>query len=875
MLAAGTKLGPYRILGPLGAGGMGEVYRARDSRLGRDVAVKVIPPELVAYPDRLRRFEQEARAAGALNHPNICTLHDVGTHEGSPFVVMELLEGESLRDRLRMGPLPPRKALDLAAQVASGLAAAHAKGIVHRDLKPENLFVTKDGRAKVLDFGLAKLVRPEDLLATDERAVSVAETETGAILGTAGYMSPEQVLGRPADARSDLFALGAILYEMITGQRAFGGDSFVETGHAILSEEPRALGGLCPDAPGLESIVRHCLEKEPASRFQDAGDLAFALEAMAGKREGSQSPAPSVAGAPPRGRAWPAVLVALPLAVAAVSVVLVTAKQREIDGRAAAVNYERITFRRGAVSAARFAPDGRAVFYTATWEGEPLDLFETEPGSVASRSLGIPQSHLLSVSKSGTIALSLGSDQFIWLGTKRVGALAELPIAGGAPHRLFEEIRAADWSPDGKTLAIARPVSGHDELQMPPGLAVYRSGGWITQVRVAPSGRWLAFQEFASPPNVRGRIVIVDAHGKVLARSREWRALMGLAWSAGGDEIWYSASGEIPVDSSDEARSSPTGDAWRYDLSAMTTSGRERIVQRFPGSIALHDIARDGRVLLARSQAQVGIRGRRSSADAEIELGWQDYPGPADISSDGRTLIFTETGYGGGRFYSTYLRDMGGSPPVRIGEGSATSLSPDGKRVLVIHIAPPHRLVILPVGVGDAVSLPRGRMEKYAAARWLPDGNGVVFFGAENGAAWRTYLQDVNGGLPRPITPEGVNATCVSPNGRFVAGAVEQQLTIFPTGGGPPRTVAELSPGEQVTCWSADGRSLFVEREGRTLRVDRIDLATGARAEWKTLSVPDLAGVWVRSPVLAQGSGGYAYGYLRWLDDLFVAEGLK
>jgi tetratricopeptide (TPR) repeat protein len=282
MLASGTALGPYRILAPLGIGGMGEVYRAHDTRLDRDVAVKVILTELARDPDRIRRFEQEARTAGALNHPNVCTILDVGTHGGSPFVVMELLEGETLRERLNAGPVPARKAIDYAAQASRGLAAAHEKGVVHRDLKPENLFVTRDGRVKVLDFGIAKLTCPE-VPAAEEQPGTITDTATVAILGTAGYMAPEQVLGKTADARSDLFALGSILFELLTGMRAFRGASSIETLHAILNDEPPPLAASGREIPpALEAIVRHCLEKSPEERFQSARDLAFHLEAAGG-----------------------------------------------------------------------------------------------------------------------------------------------------------------------------------------------------------------------------------------------------------------------------------------------------------------------------------------------------------------------------------------------------------------------------------------------------------------------------------------------------------------------------------------------------------------------------------------------------------------
>src|SRR5512142_1157085 len=276
-ISAGTKLGPYEVLSPLGAGGMGEVWRARDPRLGREVAIKVLPASFSADADRLRRFEQEARAAGILNHPNITAVYDIGSVEGAPYVVSELLEGETLRSRLATGALSTRKALDYAIQIARGLAAAHAKGIVHRDLKPENLFVTKDGRVKILDFGLAKALGGE-VGATES---TLAETEPGAVLGTAGYMAPEQVRGKPADARADIFAFGAVLYEMLSGKRAFDGDSHVERGHAILTQEPPdlAASGIAV-APAVERVVRRCLEKVPDERFQSARDLGFALEAV-------------------------------------------------------------------------------------------------------------------------------------------------------------------------------------------------------------------------------------------------------------------------------------------------------------------------------------------------------------------------------------------------------------------------------------------------------------------------------------------------------------------------------------------------------------------------------------------------------------------
>jgi len=277
-LAEGSRLGPYEIIGRLASGGMGVVYRARDPRLGRDVAVKVLSDAVAADPDRLKRFEREARAAGALDHPNVVAVHDVGNVDGTPFVVTELLEGETLREQLRSGALPPRKAVELAVQIAHGLAAAHERGIVHRDLKPENLFLTRDGRVKILDFGLAKLRLPDTGFGSEAQTLS-RDTSPGAILGTLGYLSPEQARGRESDARSDIFALGAVLYEMLAGQPAFAGPSAADTLSAILREDPPALEAGTRLPAGLERIVQRCLEKNPAERFGSARDLGFALEA--------------------------------------------------------------------------------------------------------------------------------------------------------------------------------------------------------------------------------------------------------------------------------------------------------------------------------------------------------------------------------------------------------------------------------------------------------------------------------------------------------------------------------------------------------------------------------------------------------------------
>ena len=395
-LASGTKLGPYEIASPLGAGGMGEVYRARDSRLDRDVAIKVLPEAFARDAERLRRFETEARAIAALNHPNILSIHDIGTYEGAPYLVSECLEGQSLREELSGGAVPMRRAVDYGIQIAQGLAAAHDKGIVHRDLKPENIFVTHDGRVKVLDFGLAKLARSE-ASSDDGATMEALPTSVGTVLGTVGYMSPEQVRGTPADARSDIFALGAILYEMLFGQRAFRRDTSAETMTAILKEDPPELSLTGkPISPALERIVRRCLEKNPQQRFQSARDLAFNLEGLSGTSStstGTGTARFAVAAAEKKSSGRRVMMVG----ASAILLMLVAAGSWMLGARSSSVPlpaYHQLTFDRGLVYAARFASDGTSIYYSASWNGQPVQLYSALPDTPESRPLNLVNSTL-------------------------------------------------------------------------------------------------------------------------------------------------------------------------------------------------------------------------------------------------------------------------------------------------------------------------------------------------------------------------------------------------------------------------------------------------------------------------------------------------
>ena len=391
-LSAGTRLGPYEILASIGAGGMGEVYRARDARLGREVALKILPVAFASDPDRVRRFEQEGRAAAALNHPNIVVIYDAGREGGVFYVATELLEGETLRERLAGSALPVRKALDYAIQTARGLAAAHAKGITHRDLKPENLFLTKDGLVKILDFGLAKQAgvkstgtRPTEL------ATQPIETDPGKVLGTVGYMSPEQVRGQAADARSDLFSLGVVLYEMVAGKRAFAGDSAVEAMSAILKQEPPDLDAALP--PGLDRTIRRCLEKKPEDRFESARDLAFALESISGTTTGTSERKTQIqhVQGPHYTRA-----IALTAGACLLLGAVFVAGQRM--ARTPSPSFQRITYRRGFVDNGRFANGGRTIAYSASWDGNHSRVYSTQAENAEFRDLGIENGRLFAVS---------------------------------------------------------------------------------------------------------------------------------------------------------------------------------------------------------------------------------------------------------------------------------------------------------------------------------------------------------------------------------------------------------------------------------------------------------------------------------------------
>ncbi len=856
-LSSGSRLGSYEILAPLGAGGMGEVYRARDTRLDRTVAIKVLPSEFSRDADRLGRFQREARATSALNHPNIVTIHEVGEVDSTSFIVMELVEGTSLRDELVDGPLPVRKLLAIAVQIADGLARAHAAGIVHRDLKPENVMIASDGLVKILDFGLAKRTEVQGVEQTHAPTASFG-TEAGVLMGTVRYMSPEQASGKTVDFRSDQFSLGLILYEMSTGVRAFEKGTTPETLSAIIREDPRPIGAVNPAIPTpLRWIVERCLAKEPRDRYSSSDDLARDLATVRDRlAELSVAGEPLAAVQPTRSR--------IPL-VAAVSVILALGL---LAGRylwkapsPSPPRFHRLSFRLGLVWSARFSPDGQTVLYAASWEGRPLEVFTTRLGSPESRPVGLANTDLRSISPSGELAILLRLRAA--MGPNSLGTLARVPLAGGAPREILEDVCEADWMPDGKSLAVVRLAGAKRRLEFPIGKPVYETSGWITSLRVSPAGDRVSFAEWTG---FRGSVVVVDRKGQKQTLAGDLLAPWGTAWSPGGDEVWFAAIEE--------------GDTGQ--LVAVTLSGRKRLVERLPGGLGLFDLSRDGRALLARYSWRTGISGLFPGGSGERDLSWLDESQVADISADGRAVLFSESGRGVWPGSAVYLRKIEDAAPIRLGEGTAMALSPDGKWALTVGTSSAPALVLLPLGPGEPRALPNGGIESFQQATWFPSADRILFAGVGKNGGVRCYVQDVLGGQPRPVTPEGTSLLpgthTVSPDGRsFVAAGPDQRISVYGVDGGKATEIPSLGPGDVPVRWNEDGRSIFAFRFGLLpVRIDRISVATGVREPWKNILPSDPSGIMgLRSIHLTPSGRWYAYSYSRMVSDLYLAEPVK
>jgi dipeptidyl aminopeptidase/acylaminoacyl peptidase len=850
-LASGTKLGPYEIVAPLGAGGMGEVYRARDTRLGREVAVKVLPSGLAKDPDRLRRFEQEAKTVAALNHPNILGVHDIGTHDGAPFLVSELLEGQTLREKLETGPLPVRRAIEYALGIAQGLAAAHEKGIIHRDLKPENIFITRDGRVKVLDFGLAKLMQPGESHDTVATLASPA-TLPGMVLGTVGYMSPEQVRGESSDARSDIFSFGAVLYEMLTGKRAFKRETSAETMTAVLREEPPELTDSGWQGPlGLQRILTRCLEKGVERRFQSASDLAFAIESLSGT-----SSTKSVA--QPRARlAW------LPWAAIGLVVVALGAGSWLLGRWSAAKpqpKFTRLTYRQGYLSNARFAKDGQTVVYSAQWETEPLQVYSVRMEFPQSTKVDLPSATLLALSAGGDMELAVDPVRGPYYLS---GTLAQAQMAGGTPRSQAKGVIAADFAPDGKTLALVRLANRKMQLEYPAGKVIYSTAGYLDYVRVSPSGKEVAFVEHPVYADDRGWVSIFDAtSGERKQLSGEFATLQGLAWSRDGKEIWFTAS-----DSTDR------------QIYGVTLNGKQREILMSSQGTRILDVAADGRVLVASEESRTEISGIDSATGKERHgLEWFDGSMLGDISPDGKAIVFLEWGGPAGPLYLTAYRKLDGSAPVALGPGGSPKFSPDGTTVAAKIVSRPPQVGLNPIGTGESRRLPVGDITTLGNVIWFPDGKHLLLTGAAEGQSFRSYEMDIEGGKPQPLGPPDFVGSAVAKDGKRIAGRnASAEAVIFDRETQKMQVIPGLEPQDQLAKFTEDGKGLLVvSATPWVARIYRVDVATGKRTLLQTVEPSEKAGSSqdVRL-VYDEGSKSYAYSAVRVLGTLYVVEGLE
>jgi WD40 repeat protein len=857
-IEAGQMLRNCRLVEKIGEGGMGVVWKAIDTTLDREVAVKILPEDVANNAVRLARFEREAKAVAALAHPNILAVYDFGREDDIVYMVTELLEGKSLRESMSDGPLPPRKAAEIARQIARGLAAAHAKGFVHRDLKPENVFVSPEGRAKVLDFGLAA---PSRLGRSVEQNDTHTPTETeltspGAVMGTADYMSPEQVRGEEVDHRSDIFSLGTLLYEMVTGVRPFRRQTAPETMTAVLREDPAP----APDnsaiqiPPALYRVVERCLEKQPEERFQSASDLAFAVENALGTVTTHSSHQQAIAGASPtlRKRVWlPPLLAVVILATGFFS------GRWSGESVEAAVTYRQLTYREGKISSARFGADGTIV-YAAAWDGNAQELYSVHQGSPESRSLGVLGADVLSISSKGELALLLNSS--FRVGWSPIGTLARMPLGGGAPREMLENIASADWDPAGNELAVVRIVDNASLLEYPPGTVLYETKGWIGDIRFSPDGKRIAFENHPSMGDDRGYLSVFHLNGKEQQLGEIWSSFRGVAWSPDSTEIRFTAG-----------RTGTIRGLFGIDLDENL-----RVLSAAPVGLHLHDIDVDGRVLITRNTASRRIAGRPPGATEEVPLSWLDWSYPGRISADGTKIIFTEQGEGGGAEYGSYIRSTDGGPAVRLGPGQALDLHPDGTRIISGLMGKPGELMIYPTGTGETIPVIIPGLDDNLAF-FTGRGNELILAGRHKGAPLQAFLYEPSVGELKPLTPPGIQIFNIGFNaalGMIYVGEPGSPPSLYPIDGGDPLPLPNVSPNQFIVGWSEDGRFLYLAAPGIPLSVYRYDRETGTSEPFLTLMPSSPAGLVDIGPVMINPSGtAYLYSYRRYLSTLYLGEG--
>ncbi|HEV8432767.1 MAG TPA: protein kinase, partial [Thermoanaerobaculia bacterium] len=817
-VSAGKRLGPYEIVGPVGAGGMGEVWKARDPRIGRDVAIKLLSPSFAQDSDRLRRFHDEACAAGSLAHPNLITIHELDAADGVPYIAMELLEGETLREKLERGPVPPRKAIDYAIQIARGLSAAHEKGIIHRDLKPENLFVTRDGQVKILDFGLARL-RLAMQSGSEQSATQVRPTSPGVVMGTAGYMSPEQVRGLDVDERTDIFALGTILYEMLAGRRAFAAASTVETMNAILKDDPPPLDGEIPGA--LERIIFRCLEKEREQRFGSAHDLAFALDALSGTRSGPQPHAP---------RQWTTSL----RWIAAVAIVAAVAPVAWLAGRATrrspgfTRNLTQLTF--NYEEQPSIAPDAKSFAFVSKAAGEN-DIYVQRIG-------GSNAINLTKDSGADNIepAFSPDGQQIAFHSTREGGGLFVMGATGESVRRVSEVGFTPAWSPDGKSLVVSSMDFQDPAVRSGTGVLyvidvataqrrVVRTGDAV-EPAWSPDGRWIAYW---GAPFGRRVIFMVPAAGGASSMivgndSLNWAP----AWSPDSHQLYYSSdvSGSMNL--------------WRVAIDRNgRPAGAPEQVTASPGWTARSSIARDGTMVFA---TLAGDSRLMSLPFDPVAMQVSGSPAPAgngsrriltaDVTNDGKWIAFSAVG----PQENLFVCRPDGSDLRQLTNDSFKNRgpvwSPDGSRIAFFtNRGGDYDIWTIRSDGSDAQQITSGG---FRFCHWTPDGRHLIAW--KDGHNFATVDASPNGKLVWCATPpsdmHAAPPAAFSPDGKRLVmhDARDRGLLIYDVNAKSWSRIPDLQGNPN--WW--DDSSLLVLQRGVLVH---LDLVTGARKMCGTVPV--------------------------------------
>ena len=819
---AGTSVGPYRLDAQIGAGGMGAVYRAWDPRLERVIAIKLL------HAAGSARIAAEARAAAAISHPNVVAIHDVGTSGDITYVAMELVDGESLRSVIAHGPMAVDRACELALDLVLGLAAAHARGVIHRDLKPENLIVASDGRLRILDFGLAKILD----------AAPLDETEPGTVQGTPGYMAPEQARGEPADARSDLFAVGAIVHELVTGRRAFAGTSHADRLSAVLRDTP-AFDGLGPLAP----IVERCLAKEPRDRFQSATDLAWALGRVRHTDATPQPVSTSARAAPAVRVSRRAVLVGAGAASLAGVAGYLLGRRRAVVPELAGPKFVPLTARTGRVFTARFTHVGTHAVYGGAWDGEPLRTYMMDLATGGTRTLELPPADVLAVSARGELAIAF--DRRFVDHQSATGRLAIVPLAGGAPRPLADEVQDADFAPDG-SLAVVRPGDRGFRLELPLGNVLVETEQWLTHPRVSPDGARVAYLAHPNTNDDAGDVMIVEVATRTTRTSSGgWTSIAGLAWAA-ADTLWFTASRGAEFNA----------------VRAVTLDGAVRRIADAPGRLRLHDVASDGRALVTLDSWRLRtLAGGGGVPDRDLSRSHVSYV--ADLSADGSTLAVAELDDTSG-IPSTYLVPVADGPSLRLGPGFPLAIAPSGSRVAVRALGDGGPELVA-YATASAARSRIATVEPIHGARWIDD---ATLIAAGPTRIWRLSLS----ASPLALTPEGqAGRLAIDPARRrsaFIDG--KDRLHVIELGTSAVTTLPGTFARQRVCGWLASPDAILVCTTTTPLVVTRIDPASGAVTPHLEIAPPAVGLKAVDSVVIHSDGVRYAYSYGQELSQLFV-----